>query len=648
MRSIDDNVKTQKSGTSLDVYLSMKDPFTFDFKRNPYDEATQSRIISEALNNGNDGAIFKNMMDDPEGGRVSDIYVAFSPEQIKSATGNRGTFDAGERNILFMPAGGDKLTATHNLSAEALAKADELGGLPVPSVGITKGRALEGFGEVTLLGTRPLVDPELGVPAFGSDVYSKRFPREKYKPVKMKKADDFHAKYKPFEDETGGHKLSLIFDALVNHPDLGDAKYRFMTSEFAKMAFLKDKGKPVRVPKRKEQVDGIVDQQLVDEVNALGEAVRSSSSPEYKLYSEYLRKAFDRREKVIRKFSSDKERYQKLSDKALENLFDENGLARIGVGDRLLYDIDRFNNLVVDKSKLRDRIEKKFTKKMKAEYEKWATQEVASLFDDPYIVVDGKKVPLTLDTATDFMKGRIRAVEKNMTFGPGEARSMGSTKISSIQMMRNMSDSIVPKEQFELYKKTVQEPIHQAFMDSAMDSYKYSDSWMALDLSYRALGQYLQSFKGSSKQRMRSVLRQNDFIPNDSLVEKAIKAAEVLREAPTEYFEAKPQRAVKLEEFAGAIIPKKANPKVKELADKYGWEVKTYDPNKPETRQTAVKQLANRLQKQGKEVLFMPSDPKAPKAQPVNRVKQQARSMPANRFMAPASMAKGELSERFR
>ena len=38
---------------------------------------------------------------------TSDIYVAFSPEQIKSATGNRGTFDAGERNILFMPGKGD-------------------------------------------------------------------------------------------------------------------------------------------------------------------------------------------------------------------------------------------------------------------------------------------------------------------------------------------------------------------------------------------------------------------------------------------------------------------------------------------------------------------------------------------------------------
>jgi len=34
----------------------------------------------------------------------NDHYIAFSPEQIKSATGNRGTFDAGERNINYMPS----------------------------------------------------------------------------------------------------------------------------------------------------------------------------------------------------------------------------------------------------------------------------------------------------------------------------------------------------------------------------------------------------------------------------------------------------------------------------------------------------------------------------------------------------------------
>ena len=44
---------------------------------------------------------------------------------------------------------------------------------------------------------------------------------------------------------------------------------------------------------------------------------------------------------------------------------------------------------------------------------------------------------------------------------------------------------------------------------------------------------------------------------------------------------------------------------------------------------------------------FMPSDSKAPKAQPANRVQQQAPSMPGNRFMAPAASAGAKLSERF-
>jgi hypothetical protein len=48
------------------------------------------------------------------------------------------------------------------------------------------------------------------------------------------------------------------------------------------------------------------------------------------------------------------------------------------------------------------------------------------------------------------------------------------------------------------------------------------------------------------------------------------------------------------------------------------------------------------------DVNFMPSDPKAPKAQPANRIKQQAPSMPGNRFMAPAASAGAKLSERFR
>ena len=74
-----------------------------------------------------------------------------------------------------------------------------------------------------------------------------------------------------------------------------------------------------------------------------------------------------------------------------------------------------------------------------------------------------------------------------------------------------------------------------------------------------------------------------------------------------------------------------------------------YTRNQRQSMYKKVRKLEKQLEGLGRgEVNFMPSDPKAPKAQPTNRVQQQAQSMPANRFMAPASMAKGELSERFR
>ena len=45
---------------------------------------------------------------------------------------------------------------------------------------------------------------------------------------------------------------------------------------------------------------------------------------------------------------------------------------------------------------------------------------------------------------------------------------------------------------------------------------------------------------------------------------------------------------------------------------------------------------------------YMPSDPKAPKRQPANRIQPQAPAMPGNRFMAPAITTGGKISERFR
>lgn len=59
--------------------------------------------IRYAKKNGYDGVIFKHITDDRYHSEIhsypSDVYAVFSPNQIKSAIGNKGTFDATTNNI---------------------------------------------------------------------------------------------------------------------------------------------------------------------------------------------------------------------------------------------------------------------------------------------------------------------------------------------------------------------------------------------------------------------------------------------------------------------------------------------------------------------------------------------------------------------
>ena len=69
------------------------------------------------------------------------------------------------------------LIAQHNLSSENLLHADRIGGLPVPSLAVTtKENPIKGYGDITLLADKGLVNPKSGAKVFGSDIYSPRYP----------------------------------------------------------------------------------------------------------------------------------------------------------------------------------------------------------------------------------------------------------------------------------------------------------------------------------------------------------------------------------------------------------------------------------------------------------------------------------------
>src|SRR5690606_6043555 len=92
-------------------------------------------------------------------------------------------------------------------------------------------------------------------------------------------------------------------------------------------------------------------------------------------------------------------------------------------------------------------------------------------------------------------------------------------------------------------------------------------------------------------------LRREEFVNlSDDVLEDGVEAGKALLRTPVPYFEAKPQRAVNLNEFVGAVIPENASPETRAILEKHGLAYAVYDPNAGPTAQAeAAAQMVRRL-----------------------------------------------------
>jgi hypothetical protein len=82
-----------------------------------------------------------------------------------------------------------------------------------------------------------------------------------------------------------------------------------------------------------------------------------------------------------------------------------------------------------------------------------------------------------------------------------------------------------------------------------------------------------------------------------------MNVADRLRESGTDYFEAKPQRAVKLNEFSAAVVPKTVRPETLDILNRNGINnISKYDGT-PEDRRAKVEKIAAKTK-----ALFLPRE----------------------------------------
>lgn len=144
-----------------------------------------------------------------------------------------------ENPTYYQTAADKDLVAYHNVSTGKLREAIKLGGLPMPSLAITKRDIPFGdFGEITLIGGKGMIDPRKSRAneVFSRDAYTVRKPVVNYEEPAKIDSDTFHKKYEETrkffkKNSIDVGEINFSFQSLKQLEDEGKQKIRVKTCQ---------------------------------------------------------------------------------------------------------------------------------------------------------------------------------------------------------------------------------------------------------------------------------------------------------------------------------------------------------------------------------------------------------------------------------
>lgn len=587
--------------------LTFENPIVIDWGSYGTD-ASWKRRLSTLYGNIRGKKLSQAILDDGFDGIITTDKDGHSSEILDLTTfdSTKALYAAKRKPDATLPQ--PRLTALHNLSYENLVFADRLGGLAAPSIAITpKGQGMSGFGQITLIGTRDLVDPSKE-PVFDADAYSPRFPDAEYSKAKSKETQKVVDAIRPFAKSFDDRSLTdSIWDNAVNRPRPADTVEKMLRSEAAKAAFLAAQGiqvQPVMKPTS-----------ITHEVVHEPAFAPFRADPQLWLQTDYHDPAAMQRLGQIVKEAIQQNRdksdlepeLKAYLEKTSEARYLDNGAVPFGIFDRIGRDLKNLGTETLDHEATRKTIAEALTGK-EAEFKQWAENLILPLHPAPHLTLKGRKVPYTLANITAAMTGRVRGREDTMAFGEGAARAHISKKFTDLEQMRKAATTqILPEDQVSAARDRAQKLLatyrEQVAEYTTLTNWRGNpDHFAAFDAAMRALVTWAKGRKDTAA--LANGLRREGFkdVPA-KVLNLGQQAAEAWLNAPVPYFEAKPQRAVSLREFAGAVIPDSAPSGIPKILDKHGIQHRTYTGDTTSQTQAAA-QFAQDLNSEDSPTLF--------------------------------------------
>jgi len=561
-----------------------------------------------AKEQGYDGVIFNNIVDNggysngSEG--ASTVAIAFESSQIKSVANENPTGDPDIRFSLSEAVEEtNDLMAIHNLTEEKLRKSLKLGGLPMPSVAIA--RAQDGhneFGNISLILKKDAIDPGTSRynKVYSGDAWTPTYPRVEYK-VNSK-----------VSKQIGDKIHSLVPSDVIN--DLGDVHFdtdnmtdtlnRFggnMADAFGsnyalKYAYLKDSGVDIALPMKEKNIsyygtrengaiikvaEALTQEELITALNGGHEVADQYEPIIRKAVAEYTQEKYgDVPELLDIMMPREQLTYSELDGYVSEALsYHRKGVER-----------------TVDTKAARELINEQVDQ---TEYEAWLNVLFSGIVEKEgirnnadYFTPSGNRRSFEALHYEHNLENVIKAMREKGAKGVGafsSANILGAstTEFGSIKELKQSTDRLRMMTQDEFDK--IRKQYTDRFFDLASSLPKDKNSFIATDDAANMLVEAVTKYK--TRSGIANYLRRESqgwANYSEYVVDDLIELVEDIRKMPTGYFEAKPQRAVGFDEVGVFVIPRNADPKLKQELLNRGYSIAEYDPDVDGDRQKVV------------------------------------------------------------
>jgi len=233
-------------------------------------------------------------------------------------------------------------------------------------------------------------------------------------------------------------------------------------------------------------------------------------------------------------------------------------------------------NIFLKREDLRDLI-----KPYADERKTWGRKELDEFFQEEeffdastnrdYYTGKGLKLkPYTAEEVLKFMKKNRGSAQEGGMSTPGALRASLTEKLSSLKDIREESGKLVGSDEFKNFQNASYERVSD-LAESLKPFYKFDESHFGYS------GEVIEMLIESQKRGIDRTLSEFGF---ENLPDYALQEIQELksyfRNAPTEYFEAKPERLVELNEFEGAIVPEDTPADVLQAFKDAGIKTETY------------------------------------------------------------------------